>query len=203
MTADTNEALDALVKRLREAYALVAVWPETRVDGLSDLLALRNMVSEAADMLTALAAKLAEAEAAAEGALMILMDERAELAQVKADADARVAAAYELAADTLDTHGDRAVNEALGQKLCCSGHHCGCMGADVGAFLQYLIRSLTPADADAALSRIRADARRQALQEAEKIAAGIAGNDKAFNADRRRGAGEVQAAIRARIEAKK
>ena len=33
--------------------------------------------------------------------------------------------------------------------------------------------------------------------KAEKIAAGIAGNDKAFNADRRRGAGEVQAAIRA------
>lgn len=35
------------------------------------------------------------------------------------------------------------------------------------------------------------------LDEAEKIAAGVAGNVRAFNADRRRGAGEVQAALRA------
>ena len=63
MTADTNEALDALVKRLRGYHITKA----------SDTY---RLIDEAADMLTAPPAKLAEAEA--------------ELAQMKADAYARV-----------------------------------------------------------------------------------------------------------------
>jgi hypothetical protein len=54
--------------------------------------------------------------------------------------------------------------------------------------------------AEARLTALEADRVKVAADtwaKAEKIAAGIAGNDKAFNADRRRGAGEVQAAIRA------
>lgn len=62
MTADTNEAL---VKRLRKL--------ERRLSFQSQHLDDASIVSHAADMLTAQAAKLAEAE----GALMILMDERA------------------------------------------------------------------------------------------------------------------------------
>jgi hypothetical protein len=60
--------------------------------------------------------------------------------------DERETAAYraglEAAASVLDTHGDSAATEALGQQLCCSGRDCGCQGADVGTYLQHLIRAL-------------------------------------------------------------
>ena len=74
---------------------------------------------------------------------------------------AQVAAAYEVAAGVLDTHGDSAATEALGAHVCCDGHMCGCRGADVGAYLQHLIRALTPADAKAALDRLIAEAVRR------------------------------------------
>ena len=70
----------------------------------------------------------------------------------------------EVAAQTLDTRGDGVVDEALGQQLCCSGQDCGCRGADVCSFLQYLIRDLTPADAQAAL-----DARINAAREEGRV----------------------------------
>ena len=54
-----------------------------------------------------------------------------------------------------------------------------------------------PPEVAALIAEAEARGRINGLIEAEKIAARIAGNDKAFNADRRRGAGEVQAAIRA------
>jgi len=84
-----------------------------------------------------------------------------------------------VAAQVLDTHGDGAANEALSQQLCCSGQMCGCQGADVGLFLQYLIRALTPADAQAALdARINAareEGRIAGLREAAEL---IAGEDR-------------------------
>ena len=49
----------------------------------------------------------------------------------------------------------------------------------------------------ALIAEAEARGRIAGLDEAEKIAAGVAGNVRAFNADRRRGAGEVQAALRA------
>jgi hypothetical protein len=57
-TGDVGE----LVKRLREAYAKVSDWPERKPDGFLDLLALRNLVPDAADALTASAARIAELE---------------------------------------------------------------------------------------------------------------------------------------------
>lgn len=75
----------------------------------------------------------------------------------KADAEAAVALALEQACEVLDTAGDSAVTEALGQKLCCSGHHCGCQGADVGSFLQHLIRDLAPPAGVAKLAELRAE----------------------------------------------
>jgi len=65
---------------------------------------------------------------------------------------AEVGAVLAEAAKVLDTAGDSAVTEALSQQLCCSGHHCGCQGADVGSFLQHLILAINP-DATAALAR--------------------------------------------------
>ena len=74
----------------------------------------------------------------------------AELAQARAEA----AAAYERAAMVLDTNGDSAASNALGQQLCCSGQMCGCQGADVGSFLQYLIRALATEPCTTALAEI-------------------------------------------------
>ncbi len=61
-------------------------------------------------------------------------------------AEALTKAAFELAAQVLDDHGDSAATEALGQRLCCSGQDCGCRGATVGEYLQHLIRSMTFSD---------------------------------------------------------
>ena len=104
---------------------------------------------------------------------MVITTEQLEamLAAANARADqardaALVAAAYEAAAQEVDTAGDSAVTEALGQSLCCSGYHCGCQGADVGAYLMHHIRALTPDHATEALDRIKADAWDAALVEA-------------------------------------
>lgn len=76
---------------------------------------------------------------------------RADKAEAERDeALAQVAAAYEAAAQILDTHGDSAATESLGQRLCCNGHMCGCRGSTVGDYLQHLIRALTPSNAKAA-----------------------------------------------------
>lgn len=66
MTADTNEALAAKLREIASA-----------LDASGFFKGARDVCTASADMLAAQAAKLAEAEAAAEGALMILMDERA------------------------------------------------------------------------------------------------------------------------------
>ncbi len=74
----------------------------------------------------------------------------------RADADLAVALMVEKACHVLDTAGDSAVTEALGQRLCCSGHDCGCRGADVGTYLMHLIRSeVVPASALAELQALR------------------------------------------------
>lgn len=94
--------------------------------------------------------------------------EIARLTSDLATSRAETAMAFEVAAQTVDTTGDSAVTEALGQRLCCSGHHCGCQGADVGAFLVHLIRENTPAHATAALAaRDKAKDDRIAELEAE------------------------------------
>ena len=87
----------------------------------------------------------------------------------KADAEAAVALALEQACEVLDTAGDSAVTEALGQKLCCSGHHCGCQGADVGSFLQHLIRDLAPPAGVAKLAELRAE--RDGWREGSRVQA--------------------------------
>lgn len=48
---------DELVKRLQNAYGLVAEWPEKSPDGFMNLLALRNMTPEAVDTIEALTAE--------------------------------------------------------------------------------------------------------------------------------------------------
>ena len=132
---------------------------------------------------TPIEALVARLRAAAEGAVFQgdhdvmqeaiadLTAKDAELAQVKAARDAMIASAYEAAAETLDTAGDSAVTAALGERLCCSGQMCGCQGADVGAFLQHLIRTLTPAHAQSALSRLIRDAESRAYERAAALCA--------------------------------
>jgi hypothetical protein len=83
---------------------------------------------------------------------------------------AETAAAYERAAGVLDDHGDGVVTGALGEQLCCSGHMCGCHGADVGSYLQHLIRALSTPDQSAALDAVRAEARAQGMREAAEVA---------------------------------
>ena len=53
--------------------------------------------------------------------------------------DADFNAGVRAAIETMHTAGDSAVTEALGQRLCCNGHHCGCMGATVEDYLIHLM----------------------------------------------------------------
>ena len=92
---------------------------------------------------------------------LLIVDLMAERDKAKADlqnpavlaalpeVQAIIAGALEAAAQSIDTAGDPAVTEALGQQLCCSGDMCGCQGADVGTYLLHMIRALTP---DAAIA---------------------------------------------------
>ena len=84
---------------------------------------------------------------------------------------ALVAAAYRDAAGVLDDPGDNAATAALGRQLCCNGQQCGCHGADVGAYLQYLIKQQTPSDATAALAAIERAAYERGVREAAAEAA--------------------------------
>ena len=77
-----------------------------------------------------------------------------------------VAAAYRDAAGVLDDPGDKTAVDALGRQLCCSGHDCGCQGADVGVYLQHLIKQQTPADAQAALAAIERATWERGVREA-------------------------------------
>ena len=86
------------------------------------------------------------------------------LLDARADAQAAVALVVEQAALVLDDPGDGAATEALGQQLCCDGRECGCYGADVGSYLQWLIRALAPADGLAAVEALRVEARENAMQ---------------------------------------
>jgi hypothetical protein len=54
-------------------------------------------------------------------------------------------AALEAAAETIETQGDSAATEALGQRLCCNGQDCGCRGSTVEEWLTYLVRAIDPA----------------------------------------------------------
>ena len=92
----------------------------------------------------------------------------AELALTKSRAE--TAAAYERAAGVLDTHGDSAATEALGARLCCNGDMCGCRGADVGSYLQHLIRALTTPEQSSALAAIEAAAEARGMRKAAEIA---------------------------------
>jgi len=83
---------------------------------------------------------------------------------------AAVAAALEAAAQTVDTLGDSAVTEALGARLCCDGHLCGCQGADVGEYILHHIRALiTPAQHDALAAHVAAEVAKARAEDAAKI----------------------------------
>jgi hypothetical protein len=56
---------DELVTRLRDAHEAVALFPEERATGFNDLLALRNMVPDAADAIETLTRERDEARAEA------------------------------------------------------------------------------------------------------------------------------------------
>lgn len=43
-------------------------------------------------------------------------------------------------AKRLETLSDSNTDKFLDQRLCCSGHHCGCMGATVGEYLAHQLR---------------------------------------------------------------
>ena len=102
-----------------------------------------------------------------EAPVLVLRRER----EPQPDALALVAAAYRDAAGVLDDPGDNAATAALGRQLCCNGQQCGCHGADVGAYLQYLIKQQTPSDATAALAAIeRASYERGVREAAARIA---------------------------------
>lgn len=85
---------------------------------------------------------------------------------------AAVAAALEEAAQTVDALGDSAVTEALGTRLCCDGHMCGCQGADVGAYILHHIRALiTPAQHDALDAHVAAEVAKARAEDAAKLLA--------------------------------
>ena len=92
------------------------------------------------------------------------------------EVQAMIAAAYEAAAQTVATQGDSSATEALGQRICCSGHMCGCRGATVEEWLLHLIRALAPADATAALARIVREAEARGMERAADRARVYASN---------------------------
>jgi hypothetical protein len=69
-------------------------------------------------------------------------DITAAVVEAKADPHAIARRALEWAIREIDTCGDGVVANALGQQICCSGYHCGCQGADVGAYLTAAIRAI-------------------------------------------------------------
>ena len=87
------------------------------------------------------------------------------------EVQAMIAAAYEVAAQTVATQGDSSATEALGQRICCSGHMCGCQGATVEDWLLHLIRALTTSDATAALARIVREAEARGMVKGMREAA--------------------------------
>lgn len=93
------------------------------------------------------------------------------------EVQAMIAAAIEAAAQTVATQGDSSATEALGQRICCSGHMCGCQGATVEDWLLHLIRALTPADATAALARIVREAEDRGIAMGLRAAAAWASDE--------------------------
>ncbi len=120
---------------------------------LAELKAERDALAENRDKLNH-----AYREGAVAGHEKALATARAQIVAAQEDMKER-------AANVLDHHGYGygAVARALGNRLCCDGNMCGCQGADVGSYLQYLIRALPltdPADALAEHDRaVRADER--------------------------------------------
>ena len=94
------------------------------------------------------------------------------------EVQALIAAAYEAAAQTVATQGDSSATEALGQRICCSGHMCGCQGATVEDWLLHLIRALTPDDATAALAARDAAMIARGMREAAGIAWALEDGDR-------------------------
>ena len=54
LTEATEMTNEELVKRLRDTYDLVKMWPEKQPDGFTNLLVLRNLVPDTADRIEAL-----------------------------------------------------------------------------------------------------------------------------------------------------
>jgi hypothetical protein len=85
---DTTE----LVARLRNAYAVVAEFPEKRATGFLDLLELRNMVPQAADAIERLTRERDEARQWVEDVKNVQENANAEgYAEAKAHYEARIA----------------------------------------------------------------------------------------------------------------
>lgn len=130
MTDISDKALDALVAELRACEA----------DEAADaIIVLRANIDLKADFIEATLNTAATdhqkiGELIAENAAL-----REKLSTAERDAYAR---GVDDAARVVDTAGDGAVTEALSAQLCCNGHHCGCQGADVGSYLQHIIRAM-------------------------------------------------------------
>lgn len=61
----------------------------------------------------------------------------------------RLRADFSKFADALEAGEGDDVASALNQRICCSGHECGCMGSSVGSYLAYCARQiLSHIDAD-------------------------------------------------------
>lgn len=121
---------------------------------------------------TTAAVRIASKGPKGEAPVLVLRRER----EPQPDALALVAAAYRDAADVLDDPGDKTATAALGRQLCCNGQQCGCHGADVGMFLQHLIKQQTPADATSALAAIERAAYERGVRDAAAKAYEVAHN---------------------------
>ena len=157
--ASTTGAVERLAGDLQTAYSLVAEWPENKPDGFMNLLALRNMVPEAATTLRAL---VAERDAAIQ---------RAEAAEQERDAardeSLRELMAMEVAALAWEAGRDAAAECAMRRYLndSVSGH-----AAEEVGNVKFLIERLTPpAELSAALTA-RLDAEWNAAIEAAEAA---------------------------------
>lgn len=138
-------------------------------------------------------------------------DEAAQVVATLADAveaeRAKVAAAYEAAACVIDDPGN-GVGSVLAQQLCCDGHMCGCQGATISDYLQHIIRALTPANAQAALDKLLAEARLEGWRAGRDAAADacvLSGKDLAegdWGPEGRDMAVMLEARIRALLEPK-
>lgn len=172
------DAIAALPAALTEAQASLSVMTKNAASMAKvarDVRAERDALIEGRDMMGRLwekekaeAAKLRlEVQHALDTADAAIAGQKAAEAERDAALAEGWAAAVEAAAQVIETQGDSAATEALGQRLCCNGHMCGCGGATVEKWLLHLIHALTPpADIAPLLAARDARVREQALREA-------------------------------------